>query len=76
MVGIELVRDTATRASFDPALRVGRQVILAARQEGVVLRPLGDVVVLMPPLAVSSRDLRRLVDVTSRAILRTVERLA
>jgi adenosylmethionine-8-amino-7-oxononanoate aminotransferase len=32
--------------------------------------------VLVPPLAVSTKDLRRLVDVTSRAIERTVERLA
>jgi adenosylmethionine-8-amino-7-oxononanoate aminotransferase len=76
MAGIELVRDAETREPFDPTLRVGRQVILAAREEGVIIRPLGDVVVLMPPLAISDSDLQRLVAVTGEAIQRTVERFA
>ena len=76
MAGVELVRDTATKEPFDPALRIGRRVILAAREEGVILRPLGDVVVLMPPLAIAARDLKRMVEVTGRAIERTVEQLA
>ena len=48
MVGIELVRDRATQEPFDPALRLGRNVTLAARKRDVILRPLGDVIVLMP----------------------------
>ncbi|HVV99983.1 MAG TPA: adenosylmethionine--8-amino-7-oxononanoate transaminase, partial [Planctomycetaceae bacterium] len=42
MVGIELVRDRATQEPFDPALRLGRRITLAARRRGVILRPLGD----------------------------------
>ena len=43
-------------------------VTLAARRRGAVIRPLGDVVVLMPPLAISEADLRRLVAITASAI--------
>ena len=48
MVGIELVQDRATGQPFDPAERIGHGVVLAARERGIVIRPLGDVVVLMP----------------------------
>jgi adenosylmethionine---8-amino-7-oxononanoate aminotransferase len=61
MVGIEL-------AGFPIAERMGHRVTLAARRRGAIVRPLGDVVVLMPPLAISEPDLRRLVEITAGAI--------
>jgi adenosylmethionine-8-amino-7-oxononanoate aminotransferase len=61
MVGIDLGR-------HDPALRLGHRVTLEARRRGAIVRPLGDVVVLMPPLAISKADLRRLVEVVSDSI--------
>jgi adenosylmethionine-8-amino-7-oxononanoate aminotransferase len=61
MVGIELVQAPAE-------LRLGHQVTLAARHRGAVVRPLGDVVVLMPPLTISEHDLRRLVAITASSI--------
>jgi adenosylmethionine-8-amino-7-oxononanoate aminotransferase len=61
MVGIEL-----TEAPV--AQRRGHRVALAARDRGAVIRPLGDVVVLMPPLAISEHQLRRLVSITASAI--------
>jgi adenosylmethionine-8-amino-7-oxononanoate aminotransferase len=48
--------------------RMGHQVTLQARARGVIIRPLGDVVVLMPPLAISDAELTRLVTVTAEAI--------
>jgi adenosylmethionine-8-amino-7-oxononanoate aminotransferase len=42
-------------------LRWGRQVCAAAVAQGVLLRPLGDVVVLMPPLTITSEELHRIV---------------
>lgn len=60
MIGIELVRDTGTREPFPPELRMGHRVILEARRRGAILRPLGDVVVLMPPLTVTRRELHTL----------------
>jgi adenosylmethionine-8-amino-7-oxononanoate aminotransferase len=68
MVGIELALDPAKRESYDPALRMGHQVVLRARARGVILRPLGDVVVLMPPLAITEDQIDQLVEVTCRSI--------
>jgi adenosylmethionine-8-amino-7-oxononanoate aminotransferase len=61
MVGIDL-------GEHDPELRVGHRVVLEARKRGVIVRPLGDVIVLMPPLAISKQDLRRLVKVVAQSI--------
>ena len=61
MVGIELIKQAASD-------RLGHQVTLAARRRGAVIRPLGDVVVLMPPLAISEADLRRLVAITAASV--------
>ncbi len=69
MVGIELVADRATRAPYPSAARVGQRVVRAARARGVVLRPLGNVVVLMPPLAITPAELDLLLDVAREAIV-------
>lgn len=56
MVGIELVKDRATKAGYDFGERTGFQVCLAARRHRVLLRPLGNVVVLMPPLSLTVEE--------------------
>jgi len=61
MVGIELEEHPLP-------VRIGHRVTLEARRRGAVIRPLGDVVVLMPPLAISREDLGRLVAITADAI--------
>ncbi|MBI3126157.1 MAG: adenosylmethionine--8-amino-7-oxononanoate transaminase [Candidatus Tectomicrobia bacterium] len=68
MAGIELVRDKAAKAPFGPALRMGRRVILAARKRGLAIRPLGDVVVLMPPYCVSEDEIAWMVRVVRESI--------
>src|SRR6185503_9389163 len=73
MVGIELVADRATRRSYEPALRMGHRVIQAARRHGVILRPLGNVLVLMPPLAIAEDELALLLDVTRDSIVEATE---
>ena len=65
MVGIELVRDREGAVPFDPKLRMGHQVTLEARNRGVILRPLGDVVILMPAPAMPPSRIEQL---SSRAI--------
>jgi adenosylmethionine-8-amino-7-oxononanoate aminotransferase len=62
MVGVELVRDRADRAEYAYELRVGNQVCLEARRQGVMLRPLGNVVVIMPPLAMTEPQLLQVVE--------------
>ncbi|HET8862883.1 MAG TPA: adenosylmethionine--8-amino-7-oxononanoate transaminase [Solirubrobacterales bacterium] len=61
MVGIDL-------GEHDPVLRLGHQVTLEARKRGAIIRPLSDVVVLMPPLSISESELRRLVEITAASI--------
>ncbi|HJZ62569.1 MAG TPA: aminotransferase class III-fold pyridoxal phosphate-dependent enzyme, partial [Miltoncostaeaceae bacterium] len=68
MVGIELVADQATAAPLPPERRTGDLVCELALGHGVIMRPLGDVVVLMPPLAISEAQLERLVAVTAGCI--------
>ncbi|CAN5558912.1 adenosylmethionine--8-amino-7-oxononanoate transaminase [soil metagenome] len=66
MVGIELEQ-------FPLAARMGHQVALAARGRGAIVRPLGDVVVLMAPLVISEVQLRCLVATTGAAIAEAAE---
>jgi adenosylmethionine-8-amino-7-oxononanoate aminotransferase len=74
MVGIELVADSVgARRAYPPVLRMGHRVILAARRRGVILRPLGNVLVLMPPLAIAGEELGLLLDVTREAIVEATE---
>jgi len=61
MVGIEI-------EGYELSDRIGHQVTLEARRRGAIVRPLGDVVILMPPLSMSEQDLRRLLAVTAEAI--------
>jgi len=68
MVGIELVREREARAAFDPALRIGQRVVRVARRRGVILRPLGNVIILMPPLSISRDELAQLARVAVEAI--------
>jgi len=61
MVGIDL-------GAHDPALRMGHRVTLEARRRGALVRPLGDTVVLVPPLSISAEDLGRLLSITAESI--------
>jgi adenosylmethionine---8-amino-7-oxononanoate aminotransferase len=68
MIGIELMRDPDRREGYVPAERIGHRTILAARRRGVALRPLGDVVILMPPLSITAGEIDTLVAVTAESI--------
>jgi adenosylmethionine-8-amino-7-oxononanoate aminotransferase len=68
MIGIELMRDPGRGESYGPAERIGHRVILAARRRGVIIRPLGDVIVLMPPLSITDEESATLVAVVAASI--------
>jgi adenosylmethionine---8-amino-7-oxononanoate aminotransferase len=68
MVGIELVKRAATKRPFPAKEKIGQRVTLEARKRGVIIRPLGDVIVLMPPIAIDKPTLKTLVDVTYESI--------
>jgi adenosylmethionine-8-amino-7-oxononanoate aminotransferase len=73
MAGIELVADTATGEPYPAVERTGHRVILAARARGVLLRPLGDVIVLMPPLTITAGEIGRLVEAAADSIIEVTE---
>ncbi|MEW6410097.1 MAG: adenosylmethionine--8-amino-7-oxononanoate transaminase [Nitrospirota bacterium] len=68
MVGIELVADKETKTHFPAGERVGLKVIKSARENGLIIRPLGDVIVLMPPLSVTEEEIKRIVEIVGEAI--------
>ncbi len=74
MVGIELVKDKYTKEPYPWEENIGHQVILEARKHGLIIRPLGNVIVLMPILAMSEEQLQRVVSITHQAIKTVTER--
>lgn len=68
MVGIELVKSKKTTKPFAAGEKIGQKVMAQARKRGVIIRPLGDVIVLMPPPAIDAETLKALVDATYDAI--------
>jgi adenosylmethionine---8-amino-7-oxononanoate aminotransferase len=68
MVGIELVKSKKTKKPYAPKDKIGQKVTQEARRRGVIIRPLGDVIVLMPPLSIEEPTLKKLIDVTYESI--------
>lgn len=66
MIGIELCRDR--RVPYPPEEAIGARVCQAARRHGVLIRPLGPVIVLMPPLSITTAQIEHLVRATAAAI--------
>jgi adenosylmethionine-8-amino-7-oxononanoate transaminase len=68
VAGIELVRNWQTRAAFDLEERVGIRVCEKMAERGVLTRPIGDVLVLMPPYCATKNQITRMVGVMREAI--------
>ena len=63
VAGIELLQDVPTKEPFNYQWRIGGALCSLMRNHGVFLRPLGDVLVIMPPLAIDEPTLRQLCQV-------------
>ncbi len=68
MVGIELVKNSTTKEAFAPSDLFGKAVCQQAIERGVWVRPLSDVVILMPPLVASEQELESLADTVIESI--------
>jgi adenosylmethionine-8-amino-7-oxononanoate aminotransferase len=68
MIGIELVKNRKTKRPYPHKEKIGQKVTWEARKRGVVIRPLGDVIVLMPPLAIDETTLKELIKATYESI--------
>jgi adenosylmethionine---8-amino-7-oxononanoate aminotransferase len=66
--GIELVADKETKAPFRLADQVGTRVCSRARELGLLIRSLGDVLVVLPPLTITEVQLGTMLDSMERAI--------
>lgn len=76
MCGIELVADRGTKEPFAAGLQAAKRVCDAVRDDGIIVRPLGDTIVLMPAPAMSDEDLRFLVTTIAAATDRVTRELA
>lgn len=68
MGAIEIVKDKATKESYPYEKTLGAKLCMAIRSKGVMVRPLGDTVVLMPPVAIDPMTLRQLLDIITKTI--------
>ncbi len=68
MVGIELIRDKRTKEPYRLEDRIGHKIAMEARRQGLIIRPIGNIIVLMPPLTATINELKVMVEVTRIAI--------
>jgi adenosylmethionine-8-amino-7-oxononanoate aminotransferase len=69
MAGVELVRNKKTKEPYDWAEKMGWHVALHAQDNGVIIRPLGNVLIIMPPLSISDQNLKQLLKVIRKSII-------
>jgi adenosylmethionine-8-amino-7-oxononanoate aminotransferase len=72
MAAVELVADRATKAAFDPGLRVGARITRHAHAAGLILRTRGDVVTLAPPFVITEAEIDETVAILRTAIEKTL----
>lgn len=73
MAGIELVRDRASKAEFPWSRQMGASICRRARDFGLIVRPLGDVLVVIPPLSISEAQIDQMMDVLYRCTREATE---
>ncbi|WP_420796933.1 adenosylmethionine--8-amino-7-oxononanoate transaminase [Alkalihalobacterium alkalinitrilicum] len=76
MVGVELVKNKDTKEPFPWGDRIGYKTTLKMRELGMLSRPLGDVIVFMPPLATTYKELEQMIAIMKQAIKETTEVIA
>jgi adenosylmethionine-8-amino-7-oxononanoate aminotransferase len=75
MAAIELVEDKKTRKPYPLKARIGHRLCGIARQRGLLLRPLGNVIVLIPPLSTTLKELRHMIETVRYAIVSAHDQL-
>lgn len=73
MGGVELVKDKEKKEDWPFEDRVGHRVCMKAREKGLLIRPLGNVVVIMPPLSISSEHLTGMLEIISSSIEESIQ---
>jgi len=73
IVAIELVEDRESRRPYPLEARIGTKVCQEARDRGLLIRPLGNTIVLMPPLTIKMAELDRMLEITRESIRAVTE---
>ena len=73
LAGIELVKDKRTKREYPMSDKIGIKVIMEARKRGLIIRPLSNIIVIMPPLCISKVDLSKMLDIIYQSIKKVTE---
>lgn len=73
ILAVELVADAETRRPLDPAARTGWHVCEAAREAGLLTRPVGDVLVLMPPYCTTPEQMKTMAEALEQGVKKVLE---
>ena len=73
LAAVELVSDRSSKKEYRMSEMIGVKVVKEARKRGLIIRPLGDVIIIMPPLCISMVDLSRMLDIIYLSIRRVTE---
>ncbi|MDH4195096.1 MAG: aminotransferase class III-fold pyridoxal phosphate-dependent enzyme, partial [Nitrospirota bacterium] len=68
MVGIELVQDKNQKNPFPASDRIGQKIAMTARTLGLLIRPIGTIMILMPPLSATMKELNQMVAILKLSI--------
>lgn len=68
MAGVEIVEDKETKRRFAPSRRFAHGICLALRERGLIVRPIGDTIILMPPLSSTESELEWMVGILDREL--------
>ena len=73
MVGIELVKNRMSKQPYPLETKIGTKVIVECMKRGLIIRPLGNVIVIMPPLSISLKELNRMLQIIYTSIREVTE---
>lgn len=70
MAGVELVADKSTKKRFPAGDRVAHRVCMEARGDGIMIRNIGDTIIVLPPLSITEKEIRKTVRVLGDSIVK------
>ncbi len=69
MIGLEFVRDKNTRTPFADSVAIGMRVSAEAQKRGLIVRPLGHMIVLSPPLILTVAEIQSIAEILQQSIV-------
>jgi adenosylmethionine-8-amino-7-oxononanoate aminotransferase len=74
MTGMEIVKDKEKGIDFPVQNKTGQRICAQARKHGLIIRPLGNVIVLMPPLSITEHEIKKMIDTVGISVLKICEK--